>query len=97
MLDNLAKGYGPLVDSTQNGSKDNDPTKSKVLEELKNKGVLKEDIFPKTPVEAPIPSKELEALNERDKLKEKEETFSGNTEENLILKNITYNKTKYYI
>lgn len=47
----------------------------KVFEALMEQEVLTEDSSPKTPTEAPIPSKELEELNESEKLKE---TLSDN-------------------
>ena len=43
MLENLEKGYGKTDDLTQQGLNNNNPSKSKDLEELNKSGTLTED------------------------------------------------------
>lgn len=75
--ENLKKGYGAFEGAIEHGLKDNYPTSSKVLEALNSK-LVREDLFPKTPGEAPNTRKFIEALKDSGKLKE--DTFSANTE-----------------
>jgi hypothetical protein len=79
MKENLEKGYGNAEGTNDQGLTDNSPTSSKILEALKERGHLTEDLFPKPPLKAPTSSKILEALKESGHLTE--DTFSANTEE----------------